>query len=74
MYTCDEACYDYNNGHVCCHIHHIHSTQHGTQDTMSNDILTQAIPQAADTHGENATEMSITMSDGMNTLYSNLYM
>ena len=32
---------------------------------MSSDILTQ---EAADIHGENATEMSITISDGMNSL------
>lgn len=26
MYKCDEACYDYNNGHICRHIHCIHSS------------------------------------------------
>ena len=25
MYKCDKACYDYNNGHVCKHIHRVHS-------------------------------------------------
>ena len=25
MYTCDKGCYDYNNGHVCKHIHRVHS-------------------------------------------------
>ena len=52
MYTCDEACYDYNNGHVCRHIHHIHSTKRFTQDMTSSDLQTQAISQPADTHEE----------------------
>ena len=25
MYTCDGKCYDYNNGHVCKHVHRVHS-------------------------------------------------
>ena len=25
MYACDQACYDYHNGHVCKHIHRVHS-------------------------------------------------
>jgi len=27
MYTCDERCYDYGNGHICKHIHQVHSLQ-----------------------------------------------
>ena len=25
MYKCDEYCYDYTNGHLCKHIHRVHS-------------------------------------------------
>ena len=25
MYTCNKACYDFNNGHICKHIHRVHS-------------------------------------------------
>ena len=25
MYACDQACYDYHNGHICKHIHRVHS-------------------------------------------------
>ncbi len=25
MYSCDQHCYDYNNGHMCKHIHRVHS-------------------------------------------------
>ena len=25
MYKCDDQCYDYNNGHMCKHIHRVHS-------------------------------------------------
>ena len=28
MYSCDNKCYDYNNGHVCKHIHRVHSMIH----------------------------------------------
>lgn len=27
MYRCDPLCYEYNNGHVCKHIHRIHSLE-----------------------------------------------
>ena len=27
MYTCDDRCYDYGNGHICKHIHCVHSLQ-----------------------------------------------
>ena len=25
MYTCDPLCFDFNNGHLCKHIHRVHS-------------------------------------------------
>ena len=25
MYNCDPTCYEYNNGHICKHIHRVHS-------------------------------------------------
>ena len=28
MCSCDDKCYDYNNGHVCKHIHRVHSMTH----------------------------------------------
>lgn len=27
MYMCDDRCYDYGNGHICKHIHRVHSLQ-----------------------------------------------
>ena len=32
MYKCDDACYDFNNGHLCKHIHRVHSLE------CTNDI------------------------------------
>ena len=29
MYECDDSCYDYNNGHICKHIHRVQSLQSG---------------------------------------------
>lgn len=34
MYECDAACYDYNNGHLCKHIHRIQSI---VNSTLTND-------------------------------------
>ena len=31
MYNCDDCCYDYANGHICKHIHHVHSLQYHQQ-------------------------------------------
>lgn len=25
IYACDKTCFDYNNGHICKHIHRVHS-------------------------------------------------
>jgi hypothetical protein len=29
MYKCDSTCYDFNNGHLCKHIHRVHSLEYG---------------------------------------------
>lgn len=31
MYRCDSKCYSFNNGHICKHIHRVHSLSHMTQ-------------------------------------------
>lgn len=33
MYKCDSTCYDFNNGHICKHIHRVHSLDNGNQST-----------------------------------------
>ena len=33
MYNCDSTCYDFNNGHICKHIHRVHSLEYGSQST-----------------------------------------
>ncbi len=48
MYTCDKACYDFNNGHICKHIHRVHSitqtristttTEHTNNQTSSEEL------------------------------------
>jgi len=36
MYRCDSKCYSFNNGHICKHIHWVHSLSHMTwQDTTT---------------------------------------
>ena len=48
MYSCDKACYDYNNGHLCKHIHRVHSMlkSQGTCTTSTTSELTE--PQSLD--------------------------
>ena len=38
MYICDERCYDYGNGHICKHIHRVHSLQqhYDTSEAVSD--------------------------------------
>lgn len=36
MYKCDDQCYDYSNGHICKHIHCVHSMRVG--ESSHNDI------------------------------------
>ena len=31
MYKCDDKCYHFNNGHICKHIHRVHSLSHTQQ-------------------------------------------
>ena len=35
MYTCDTMCYEYNNGHVCKHIHRVHSVNVQKQNDVT---------------------------------------
>ncbi len=40
MYECDDSCYDYNNGHICKHIHRVQSlvlAQSGNTAVESSD-------------------------------------
>ena len=34
MYTCDTFCYDYTNGHICKHIHHIKSLSYDKENIV----------------------------------------
>ena len=38
MYTCDKACYDFNNGHICKHIHCVHSLTQTSTTTIEHTI------------------------------------
>ena len=37
MYTCDKTCYDFNNGHICKHIHRVHTLHHSNSDFYHNN-------------------------------------
>ena len=38
MYECDPSCYDYNNGHLCKHIHRIQSLVNSNCKPEINDM------------------------------------
>ena len=53
MYTCDKACYDFNNGHICKHIHRVHSiTQTSTTTEHTNNQ-----PSSEELHLEDSCEL-----------------
>lgn len=54
MYKCDDKCYHFNNGHICKHIHRVHSLSHIRQ--LSN-------PQTE----SSVTEEKITLQQLMRT-------
>lgn len=37
MYSCDSRCYSYNNGHICEHIHRVHSLSNMRNNLTSNE-------------------------------------
>ena len=47
MYSCDKACYDFNNGHLCKHIHRVHSMLK-FQDVCTTTTSELADPQCLD--------------------------
>ena len=48
MYRCDSKCYSYNNGHICKHIHRVHSLSHIKQP----DTTMEATQEELDSIGE----------------------
>ena len=51
MYHCDNLCYDYSNGHICKHIHRVHSMRLHLQKDSCSGI------------SDHCTETSISGSD-----------
>lgn len=39
MYSCAEQCYDYTNGHICKHIHRVHSIKMFSHQGSSTEIF-----------------------------------
>lgn len=73
MYECDSRCFDNTNGHICKHIHRIHSLQRG----KCNEITTE--PETHDDSlwfppdsSENGTQQGIHFNVYMYMLMHNL--
>ena len=39
MYTCDKTCYDFNNGHLCKHIHRVHSMLQSQAANITTNLI-----------------------------------
>ena len=59
QYRCDSSCYDYTNGHICKHLHRVHSMKIATEistvadtdtSTSVDDTLSDSTPQSASYH------------------------
>ncbi len=59
MYQCDQ-CYDYSNGHICKHIHRVHSIRSHPLFTNSTEDVShdcQGIPEAEFSSGSEESEI-----------------
>lgn len=43
MYECDSRCFDYTNGHICKHIHRVHSLKHENSNENHNTGSSQVM-------------------------------
>ena len=56
MYKCDDACYDFNNGHLCKHIHRVHSLE----CTHDSNQPTSPVEQQCD---QSSTETNLSFAE-----------
>ena len=57
MYSCANQCYDYTNGHICKHIHRVHSMKMlGPQDSESSTEMFDVIHYMNFTSSETSSE------------------
>jgi len=45
MYSCDKKCYEFNNGHICKHIHKVHSLVVANSSSSSNVVSQSTMTQ-----------------------------
>ena len=75
MYTCDKKCYDFNNEHICKHIHKVHSLVVRNRkeaerytESMSSTAMTQesaAPPDTEDMEDTNTDEIEIAYAESI---------
>lgn len=51
-YMCDPLCYDFNNGHLCKHIHRVHSMDRQRSSEMSSVYCHDSIVDNFDQNSE----------------------
>ena len=60
MYECDPRCFDYTNGHICKHIHRVHSLSH--EKATKNPQVDVTNIEDADVHFPDTDENNGTFS------------
>ena len=71
MYTCDDRCHDYGNGHICKHIHRVHSLQYHQQQDARDHSYEYQSASVYYPPNEEPTE-DTTTSHGKHTTYNDI--
>ena len=58
MYKCDSKCYNFNNGHICKHIHRVHSILQKKQPQDQQADSPEAEYGAQEDLGQQISEIS----------------
>ena len=74
MYKCDSKCYAFNNGHICKHIHRIHSLSHiQPQDTTVEPTEEEPVGTGQQCVDADYVEPSIVYSESTHNLQKGTY-
>ena len=59
MYTCDQYCYDFKSGHICKHIHRIHSLQESLKHDSTASTTVHVHTGEGDDLNESDTDLHV---------------
>lgn len=56
MYRCDSKCYDFNNGHICKHIHRVHSLNSSSSNSTSLELAKKTEENESETDAYSSSD------------------